>query len=91
MKTTLDIPDELMREVKHRAVDRNRTLKDTVADLLRVGLAHEFSEPELVLEPGKLPLIKTGRPARQGEELTPERLDEILLEEEARWQLDLMR
>jgi hypothetical protein len=91
MKTTLDLPDELMREVKHRAVDENRTLKETVAELLRIGLEHPLSEPELVLEPGKLPLIRMGRKARPGHELTPERIAEILIEQEAEWARDLMR
>jgi hypothetical protein len=38
MKTTLDLPDELIREVKLRAVMQRRTVKDLVADLLRQGL-----------------------------------------------------
>jgi hypothetical protein len=91
MKTTLDLPDELMREVKHRAVEENRRLKDTVAELLRIGLAQSLSEPELILEPGKLPLIRVGRKAKPGEELTPERMKEILLQEEVERHLDLMR
>lgn len=38
MKTTLDLPDELIREVKLRAVIQGRSLKDLVADFLRQGL-----------------------------------------------------
>ena len=38
MKTTLDLPDELMREVKILAARESRKLKDTVADLLTRGL-----------------------------------------------------
>lgn len=38
MKTTLDLPDELMREMKLRAVIQGRTLRDLVADFLRQGL-----------------------------------------------------
>ncbi len=38
MKTTLDLPDELVREVKLRAVMQGRTVKDLVAELLREGL-----------------------------------------------------
>jgi hypothetical protein len=91
MKTTLDLPDELMREVKHRAVEENRKLKDTIAELLRIGLAQELSEPELILNPGELPLIKVGRKARPGREITPERAAEILIEQEAEWARDLMR
>lgn len=39
MKTTLDLPDELMRAVKIRAVHEQKKLKDTVAELLRKGMA----------------------------------------------------
>ena len=38
MKTTLDLPDELIREVKLRAVHQRRTVKDLVAELIRHGL-----------------------------------------------------
>lgn len=38
MKTTLDLPEDLMREVKLRAVIQRRPLKDLVADMLRQGL-----------------------------------------------------
>lgn len=38
MKTTLDLPDDLMREVKLRAVIQGRTLRDLVAEFLRQGL-----------------------------------------------------
>lgn len=43
MKTTLEIPDDLMRRVKLRAVHRNRKLKDEIALLLEAGMA---SAPE---------------------------------------------
>ena len=35
MKTILDLPDELMREVKIRAVHENKKLKHAIAELLR--------------------------------------------------------
>lgn len=38
MKTTLDLPDDLVREVKIRAVLQGRTLKEFVTELLREGL-----------------------------------------------------
>ncbi len=43
MKTTLELPDDLMRRVKLRAVHRNRKLKDEIAQLLEAGLAHAGS------------------------------------------------
>ncbi len=41
MKTTLDLPDELVREVKLRAVVQRRTVKGLVAEFLRQGLGME--------------------------------------------------
>lgn len=41
MKTTMDLPDELIREVKLRAVVQGRTVKDLVAEFLRQGLGME--------------------------------------------------
>jgi hypothetical protein len=38
-KTTLELPDELMRRIKLRAVHRNRKLKDEIAQRLEAGLA----------------------------------------------------
>ncbi|HEY7033929.1 MAG TPA: hypothetical protein VH482_21505 [Thermomicrobiales bacterium] len=91
MKTTLDLPDELMREVKLRAVEEDRKLKDMVADLLRIGLAQKSTGAPVIRNRVKLPLIPGGHPARPGEEITPERMKEILLEEEVERHLDLMR
>ena len=38
MKTTIDLPDDLVREVKLRALMQGRTLRDVVADFIRQGL-----------------------------------------------------
>ena len=38
MKTTLDLPDDLVREMKLQAVMQGRTLRDLAADFLRQGL-----------------------------------------------------
>jgi hypothetical protein len=43
MKTTLDLPDEVIRAVKLRAVMQQRPLKDLVADFLRQGLGMQPS------------------------------------------------
>ena len=66
MKTTLDLPDELIREVKLRAVTQQRTVKDLVAEFLRQGLGMALSAPpqpppaESMVEigPKGLPVIK---------------------------------
>jgi plasmid stability protein len=46
MKTTLDLPDALFREVKLRAVVQGRTVKDLVAELLQQGLGLAPTVPE---------------------------------------------
>lgn len=38
MKTTLDLPDHLMRQVKQRAFQQGRPIKELVADYIRQGL-----------------------------------------------------
>ncbi len=81
MKTTLDLPDDLMREVKIRAVTENRKLKDAVADLLRRGLSRR-SEARIRHRVAR-PLVQCARRARPGREMTPERVAGILLEEES--------
>jgi plasmid stability protein len=45
MKTTLDLPDALVKQVKLRALREGRKLKDAVADLLRQGLASSAGTP----------------------------------------------
>ena len=45
MKTTLDLPDDLMREVKIRAVHEHKKLKDTIAELIRKGMAAGRKRP----------------------------------------------
>lgn len=92
MKTTLDLPDDLMRAVKIRAVEENRKLKDTMADLLRRGLAQKRGVPAVPAGGRlKLPLIECAHEARTGEEMTPERVAEVLLAEEARASRDPLR
>ena len=83
MKTTLDLPDELMRAVKIRAVNENRKLKDALADLLRTGLSVESSRAAEVRTRVKLPLVLCAHEAEPGHEMTPEGVARILIEEEA--------
>jgi plasmid stability protein len=91
MKTTLDLPDSLVKRVKLRALQDGRKLKDAVADLLRKGLAvpmNEHPEAAAVVVKDKqsgLPLIQCPKAAPRQEELTPERVAEILLSQEEDW------
>ena len=59
MRTTLIIPDELMRELKRRAAERGDTLSAVVAECLKRGL----EAPERPAELPRLPSRALGRPA----------------------------
>lgn len=95
MKTTLDLPAELVRELKLRAVREGRKLKEAAADVLRAGLAAgppaaAVEKPAVVRKSKKtgLPVIQGRRPAPRGQELTPKRVAKILSDQEAEWARD---
>jgi len=54
MKTTLDLPDELMREVKISAVREHKKLKDAIADFIRKGMAARGARKPKMPKPVKL-------------------------------------
>jgi plasmid stability protein len=54
MKTTLDLPDHLMRKVKIRAVHEHKKLKDTIAELIRKGIAAGNTNRKKIPKPVKL-------------------------------------
>jgi hypothetical protein len=91
MKTTLDLPDELMKSVKLRAVEENRTLTALISELLRRGLAEKGAEPGTIRHRVKLPLVYGTHAAQPDEELTPERVSDILLAQEVEAHDDLVR
>jgi hypothetical protein len=59
MRTTLIIPDEIMRELKRRAAERGDTLSDVVAECLKRGL----EAPESTGDLPPLPVHSMGAPA----------------------------
>lgn len=83
MKTTLDLPDDLMRAVKIRAVNEGRRIKDVMADLIRTGLAQDTTSPGVSPRRVRLPLVECAHPASPREEMTPERVAEVLLQDES--------
>ena len=54
MKTTLDLPDHLMRKVKIRAVHEHKKLKNTIAELIRKGIAAGNTNRRKIPKPVKL-------------------------------------
>ena len=92
MKATFELPDALFKEIKLRAVREGRKVKDLVEELLRKGLSAPSgrTQPE-TSRIGKdpitgLPVILCRHKAAPGQEATPERIAEILLEQEVEWQ-----
>lgn len=59
MRTTLIIPDQLMRELKRQAARRGATLSAVVAEALRRGLEQPHARPA---EIPPLPTHSMGRP-----------------------------
>jgi len=92
MKTTLDLPDELIRAVKLRAVAQGRTLRDLVADFLRQGLGMTAPRPPekppadsmVEIGPSGLPVIRCrpGAPATQMSAQDLLRLEQLTQTEE---------
>lgn len=61
MKTTMELPDHLMRRVKMRAVQGNRKLKDVIAELLECGLSGKSGGEVLRTRPPTPVRLKTHR------------------------------
>jgi hypothetical protein len=95
MKLTIDLPDDLVREIELRAVHEGRKLNDLAPDLIREGLAAKYTDiderpgrPLTKDEKSRLPVIKCRHPAAPAEEWTPERVAELLIAQEASWHFD---
>jgi len=65
MKTTFDLPPDLVRDLKLRAVHEGRKLKDVAADLLRRGLAEPEpaaksrpAKPKIEIQASGLPVVR---------------------------------
>jgi hypothetical protein len=54
MKTTLDLPDKLMQEVKIRAVHEHKKLKEVIAELLQAALGGGKPRRQRIPKPIKL-------------------------------------
>lgn len=63
MRTTFDLPDELMRHLKARAALEGRSLRDLVLELVERGLkAPAVPAVPAALAPVGLPTVRLGRP-----------------------------
>lgn len=90
MKTTLDLPEALVRELQRRARQHGQDVAHLAADLLWKGLAaspspHETTPPATIeTHPlTGLPYIACSHPAPPEAEMTPDRVADLLVEQEA--------
>jgi plasmid stability protein len=96
MKTTLDLPDELIRAAKLRAVSQGRTLRDLVAEYLRQGLGiNEKPSVDVQTAPSTIEFNAKGFPqfkCRPESQVHPEDLASLLkLERSSLEEEDLRR
>lgn len=75
---TLELPDDLVRQMKRQAMHEGRELKDVAEQAVRRGLASANPSAGAAPRRVKLPLIECRHPAIPGEELTPERVAQLL-------------
>ena len=61
MRTTLDLPDALLRQLKAQAALDGTTLKSLIAELVERGLAQRGAKPSTASR-SKLPTIVPRRP-----------------------------
>jgi plasmid stability protein len=78
MRTSIELPEDLLHRLRLRARREGRRLTDLVADLLKAGLGEKASGSVYEVGEDGLPVIRCGKNAGAGREVTPERVAEIL-------------
>lgn len=64
MRTTLDLPDPLLRQLKSRAALEGTTLKQLVRETIERGLGAATAPPKTARERSTPPSLKIGQPLR---------------------------
>lgn len=64
MRTTLDLPEPLLRQLKSQAALEGTTLKNLVRDAIERGLAIQASPAKARRARSELPSVKLGQPLR---------------------------
>jgi hypothetical protein len=96
MKTALDLPDDLVVEIKIEAARRGAKLKDLIAELLRIGLdsprGTEFIPARLTVNPGTgMTVVADTRSPSTTNAMSPNHIADILNRQEAEWSLEAGR
>lgn len=85
MKTTLDLPAEMVREMKLRAAGEGRKLRDVATEIFRRGLTQPSGPAGKIRHRVSLPLIDCIAPRAKSEEMTPEKVADVLRRQESAW------
>jgi plasmid stability protein len=85
MKMTLDLPAELVREMKLRAAGEGRKLRDVATEIFRRGLTRPSRPAGKIRHRVPLPLIDCKAPRTKSEETTPEKVADVLGRQESAW------
>ncbi len=95
METTIELPDDLVAEIKRRAVREGREVNDAIADIVRKGIdisanTDRDSLAAVIATDAKtgLPFVVPQFPADPLRALSPEEAAEILLQQEVMWHDD---
>lgn len=78
VKMTFELPADLAKQLKVRAAEEGVKLKDLVAEACRAFMASRHKRTKGKAPSGPYPILKGGRPAKPEEEMTPDRVAEIL-------------
>ncbi len=82
MRTTLDLPDPLFRELKAQSALRGVKLKEFVTDLLQAGLAHDAAARTSPRARSPLPVIRKATGVRHPA-LSNREIENLLVAEDA--------
>jgi len=87
LKATLDLPGDLLKEMKLRAVHEGRKFKDLAAEVFRLELIRQ--EDRTIRHRVKLPIIKCRHPAAR--DLAADEVAGVLLKQEVDWSHEASR
>jgi hypothetical protein len=78
MRVTLDIPADLAQRLREKASEQGVDLNHLVVEACRSFLDQSRKPKRPKAKKFPFPIFKGGHPAKPGEELTPEKVSEIL-------------
>lgn len=85
MKTTIDLPVEVVRGLKLHAVHHERKIRETALEILRLGASRREPPSRSLRRRVKLPLVQCRHLAAPKKEFTADKVADVLLNQEVEW------